>query len=101
VISARKFLLFYPKRPDLYTNRYGNAAGEFAVKSPSVVAACLPDMVYSNKMRELIVYQDNDGQWVAECPEMPGYRAKAGSKEEAVEKMKAALLVFFPCKCED
>jgi len=52
-------------------------------------------------MREFIVYQDNDGQWIAECQEMPGYRAKAGSKEEAIEKMKAALLVFFPCKCED
>ncbi|MDA8105921.1 MAG: type II toxin-antitoxin system HicB family antitoxin [Nitrospiraceae bacterium] len=46
-------------------------------------------------MREFIVYQDNDGQWGAECQEMPGYRARAGSKEEAVEKMKAALLVFF------
>ncbi|MGE5299570.1 MAG: type II toxin-antitoxin system HicB family antitoxin [Acidobacteriota bacterium] len=52
-------------------------------------------------MREFIVYKDNDGQWVAECQEMPGYRAKAESKEEAIEKMKAALLVFFPCKCED
>ncbi len=52
-------------------------------------------------MREFIVYQDNDEQWVAECREIPGYRAKAATKEEAMEKIKSALLIYHPCKCED
>lgn len=58
-------------------------------------------MVYSDRMREFIIYQDNEGQWVAECLELPGYRARAATKEEAVEKIKAALLIYHPCKCED
>jgi len=52
-------------------------------------------------MREFIIYQDDDGQWVAECKELPGYRAQAGTREEALEKMKSALLIFYPCRCED
>lgn len=52
-------------------------------------------------MREFIVYQDNDGTWFAECRELPGYRARGETKEEAIEKIKSALLIFYPCKCED
>jgi predicted RNase H-like HicB family nuclease len=52
-------------------------------------------------MREFILYKDNSDEWVAECGEIPGYRARGGTKEEAIEKLKAALLVFYPCKCED
>lgn len=52
-------------------------------------------------MREFIVYQDNDGTWVAECTELVGYRARGMTKEEAIEKIKAALLFFYPCRCED
>ncbi len=52
-------------------------------------------------MREFIVYQDNDGTWYAECRELPGYRARGATKEEAIEKIKAALLIFYPCRCED
>jgi predicted RNase H-like HicB family nuclease len=52
-------------------------------------------------MRDFILYEDNSGEWVAECREIPGYRARGRTKEEAIEKIKAALLVFYPCKCED
>jgi predicted RNase H-like HicB family nuclease len=52
-------------------------------------------------MREFIVYQNNDGQWVAEAKELPGYRATAKTKEDALQKIKSALLIYHPCKCED
>ncbi len=52
-------------------------------------------------MREFTIYQDDDGQWVAECRELPGYRAQAETREAALEKMKSALLIFYPCRCED
>ena len=52
-------------------------------------------------MREFTVYQDDDGSWVAECQELPGYRAIGKSKEEALQKMKAVLLIYHPCRCED
>ncbi len=52
-------------------------------------------------MREFIVYQDDNGTWLAECRQLPGYTAKGKTKEEALDKMKSALLVFYPCKCEN
>lgn len=52
-------------------------------------------------MREFIIYQDNNGLWIAECKEIPGYKAKADTREEAIEKIKAALLIYHPCKCEE
>jgi len=51
-------------------------------------------------MREFIIYEGPGGQWVAETEELPGYRATAQTKEEAIEKIKAALLLYHPCKCE-
>ena len=58
------------------------------------------DMVYF-LMREFIIYDSGDGEWTAECMEIPGYRGKGATKEEAIEKVKAALLIYHPCKCED
>lgn len=52
-------------------------------------------------MRELIIYQDNDGLWIAESKEISGYKVKGKTKEEAIEKIKNALLIIHPCKCED
>jgi predicted RNase H-like HicB family nuclease len=57
-------------------------------------------MLYSI-MKQFTIYQDDDGQWVAECEELPGYRATGRTSEEAIEKMKSALLRFYPCRCED
>ena len=52
-------------------------------------------------MREFTLYEDDDGSWVAECGELPGYRATGKTKEEALQKMQAALLIYHPCRCGD
>jgi predicted RNase H-like HicB family nuclease len=52
-------------------------------------------------MREFLVYEDDNGRWIAECTKIPGYRATAKTKEEALAKIKSALLTFYPCKCEE
>jgi hypothetical protein len=52
-------------------------------------------------MKRFTVYQDDAGQWVVECEELPGYRATGRTSEEAIEKMKSAILLFYPCRCED
>jgi len=52
-------------------------------------------------MREFIIFQDDDGDWVAECREVPGYRVKAKTRDEALEKIKSVLLIYYPCRCED
>ncbi|RPI36872.1 MAG: type II toxin-antitoxin system HicB family antitoxin [Nitrospiraceae bacterium] len=57
-------------------------------------------MVYFH-MREFIIYQDDDDNWVAECKELPGYRATGKTRDEALQKIKSALLIYHPCRCED
>ncbi len=52
-------------------------------------------------MRELIIYQDNDGQWIAEAKEIPGLRVTGKTQEEALAKIKSALLIYTPCRCEE
>jgi len=47
-------------------------------------------------MREFILYQDDDGFWVAECRELPGYKAKGETEKEAIEKIKQMLLLIHP-----
>jgi len=57
-------------------------------------------MVYFH-MREFMIYQDDNDNWVAECEELPGYRATGKTKDEALQKIKSALLIYHPCRCED
>lgn len=52
-------------------------------------------------MRDLIIYQVDDNLWIAESGEIPGYRGKGKTREEAIEKIRAALLIYNPCKCEE
>ncbi len=52
-------------------------------------------------MREFVIYQNDNGDWIAECNELPGYRVKAGTKEEVINKLKTLLLTYYPCRCED
>lgn len=52
-------------------------------------------------MREFTVYQDDDGSWVAECRELPGLSVRGQSEAEALQKIKQALLIYYPCRCED
>jgi len=52
-------------------------------------------------MREFTIYEDSAGMWCAECSELPGFKAKGKTQEEALEKIRFALLTFYPCTCED
>jgi len=52
-------------------------------------------------MRTFTVYRDDNGNWVAECEELPGYRTTGKTQEEALGKIKHALLLYHPCRCED
>ena len=51
-------------------------------------------------MRELILYQDDDGEWVAETEEIPGLRVKGKTEKEAIERIQTALKLYTPCRCD-
>ena len=52
-------------------------------------------------MREFIIYQDDNDQWVAEAKDLPGYHATGKTQQEALEKIKSVLLIYHPCRCEE
>ena len=42
-------------------------------------------------MRQVIIYPDEDGVFVAECPSLPGCRSQGDTIEEALENIKDAI----------
>jgi len=55
-------------------------------------------------MKELLVYQDDDGEWIVKSERIPGFSAKGTTQQEAIDKMKKAFSVYFPCdagNCKD
>ncbi len=48
-------------------------------------------------MKEFMMSQDVSGAWVVRCDKLPGYQAKGKTQVEAIEKMKDAMRVYFPC----
>jgi predicted RNase H-like HicB family nuclease len=48
-------------------------------------------------LKEFIVYQDENGEWVVTSEKIQGFAARGKTQQEAVEKMKQAMRVYFPC----
>ncbi len=42
-------------------------------------------------MRQVIIFKGEDGQYVAECPSLPGCISQGKTKEEAIENIKEAI----------
>jgi predicted RNase H-like HicB family nuclease len=42
-------------------------------------------------MRHIILYQDEDGFWIVECPSLPGCFSQGETRDEAVQNIKEAI----------
>lgn len=40
---------------------------------------------------EVVLYRDEDGVWIAECPSVPGTVSQGSTEEEAVQNIEDAL----------
>ncbi len=49
------------------------------------------------KMKEFIISQDENGHWTVTSEKIPGFIARGKTQQEALEKMKAAFRMYFPC----
>ena len=45
-------------------------------------------------MRQVIIYQGEDGFYVAECPSLPGCISQGETKEQAIINIKEAIDVY-------
>ena len=45
-------------------------------------------------MRQVLIYQDEDGGWCAECPSLPGCFSEGNSREDAIRNVKEAIAAY-------
>ena len=45
-------------------------------------------------MRQIILYTDEDGYWIAECPSLPGCISQGETKEEAIANITDAIRTY-------
>ena len=52
-------------------------------------------------MRQIVISRGEDGQWVAECPCLPGCVTQGTTREEAVENARDAIARYIAALEED
>ncbi|MCS7310476.1 MAG: type II toxin-antitoxin system HicB family antitoxin [Armatimonadetes bacterium] len=52
-------------------------------------------------MRQVLLYRDEDGFWVAECPSLPGCATQGSTEEEALENIREAIRGYIAALQED
>jgi predicted RNase H-like HicB family nuclease len=52
-------------------------------------------------MRQVILYPDEEGWWVAECPSLPGCNTQGQTKEEAIANIKEAIELYIEALTAD
>jgi predicted RNase H-like HicB family nuclease len=45
-------------------------------------------------MRNVLLYTDEDGMWVAECPSLPGCNSGGKTREEAIANIRDAISLW-------
>lgn len=48
-------------------------------------------------MKEFNIYQDETGEWIVTSEKITGFTARGRTMQEAIDKMKQAMRVYFPC----
>ncbi len=52
-------------------------------------------------MRQIVLYQDESGAWIADVPSLPGCHSDGKTPEEAVERVKEAIDLWIEVAQED
>jgi predicted RNase H-like HicB family nuclease len=45
-------------------------------------------------MRQVLIFPGEDGQWVAECPSLPGCVSQGQTRQEAVANIREAIEAY-------
>jgi predicted RNase H-like HicB family nuclease len=52
-------------------------------------------------MRQILIYQGEDGYWVVECPSLPGCITQGKTKEDAITNAREAIDGYIAALLED
>ncbi len=45
-------------------------------------------------MRQVIIYRDENGQWCASCPSLPGCHSQGETRDEVISNIKEAISLY-------
>jgi len=51
--------------------------------------------------RQVIVYTDENGEWCAACPRLPGCHSQSDTQEEALDNIKEAIRAYLEALEQD
>ncbi len=52
-------------------------------------------------MRQVVIYRGEDGQWVVECPSLPGCISQGATREDALGNIKEAIDLYVEALQQD
>lgn len=52
-------------------------------------------------MRHVLLYTDEEGNWIAEVPSLPGCHSDGKTRDEALERVKEAIEVYIEALEQD
>jgi predicted RNase H-like HicB family nuclease len=52
-------------------------------------------------MRQTLIYRGEDDYWIAECPSLPGCISQGRTREEAIENIREAIVLYIEALEED
>jgi predicted RNase H-like HicB family nuclease len=52
-------------------------------------------------MRNVLLYTDEEGNWIADVPSLPGCHSDGRTREEAIERVKEAIEVYIEALEQD
>jgi predicted RNase H-like HicB family nuclease len=52
-------------------------------------------------MRNVLIYTDEDGNWIADVPSLPGCHSDGRTRAEALERVKEAIEVYIEALEQD
>ena len=55
----------------------------------------------SQHTRQVILYKDEEGYWIVECPSLKGCQTQGRTKEEALSNIKEAIAGYIAALEED
>jgi len=47
-----------------------------------------------NPTRQVLIYQDENGDWCAECPSLPGCFSQGENRDDAIRNIKEAIEAY-------
>ena len=45
-------------------------------------------------MRQVLLYRDENGEWCASCPSLPGCHSQGDTRDQALENIKEAIELY-------